>query len=155
MADKKKRFNLIDGVIILVIIAVLFAGWFVFSNGDKGEGTEIIYKVNILKAEKYLAPEIQVGDKLFDSVKNFEIGEITDIVVTDACESIYDPEMNVYRTVTVPERDDIMLTVKGSGSVDGETVVVNGYKLSIGKKMYIKGSNFATEAITWEIGGEE
>ena len=155
MANKKRCFNLIDALIIIVVIAVIFIGWMVFSNGDNGNGTEITYKVNVLKAEKYLSPEIQIGDKVFDSVKNFEIGEITDVVVTDATESIYDPELNVYRTVTVPERDDILITIKGDGSLNDDTVVVNGYELSIGKKMYIKGANFATEAIAWEIGGEE
>ena len=153
MAENKKKFNLIDLIIILVVLAVAFVGWQVFSTERKTEGNEIIYKVNILKTEEYLVHEIQIGDKLFDSVKNFEIGEIIDVQVTDAVESVYDGEKNEYRTETVPERKDILLTVKGIGSTTNQGTTVNGYELYIGKKMCVKGANFATEAVAWGIGG--
>ncbi|MBO5454043.1 MAG: DUF4330 domain-containing protein [Clostridia bacterium] len=153
MSENKKRFNLIDLLIIVVIIGVVFVAWQYLSAGNKvAEGT-VTYKINILKTEQNVADEIQVGDKIFDSVKNFEIGEVKEIVVTDATESVYDEVNNVFKTVTVPERIDILITVEGNGKTDESGTVVNGYELTVGKKMYIKGSNFATEAIAWEIGG--
>ena len=151
MSENKKRFNLIDLLIIVVIIGVVFVAWQYLSAGNKvAEGT-VTYKINILKTEQNVADEIQVGDKIFDSVKNFEIGEVKEIVVTDATESVYDEVNNVFKTVTVPERIDILITVEGNGKTDESGTVVNGYELTVGKKMYIKGSNFATEAIAWEI----
>lgn len=155
MSENKKRFNLIDLLIIVVIIGVVFVAWKYLSAGTKTAEETVTYKVNILKAEQNVADEIQVGDKIFDSVKNFEIGEVKEIVVTDAKESVYDEVNNVFKTVNVPERIDILITVEGNGKSDSSGTVVNGYELTVGKKMYIKGSNFATEAIAWEIGGEK
>ena len=153
MSENKKRFNLIDLLIIVVIIGVVFVAWQYLSAGNKVVEGTVTYKINILKTEQNVADEIQVGDKIFDSVKNFEIGEVKEIVVTDATESVYDEVNNVFKTVTVPERIDILITVEGNGKTDESGTVVNGYELTVGKKMYIKGSNFATEAIAWEIGG--
>ncbi len=155
MSENKKRFNLIDLVIIVVVIGALFVAWKFLSSGTQTAGDEVFYKVNILKTEQALVDQIQVGDKLFDSVKNFEIGEITDVVVYDASESVYDEENNTFKVVSVPERKDVLISVTGKGYSSNSGTVVNGYELYIGKKMYIKGSNFATEAVTWEIGGEK
>ena len=62
-------------------------------------------------------------------------------------------EANEYKSVTVPERYDTLITVKSEGSVNEDGIFVNGIELQIGKSMFIRGANFATEAIIWEVGG--
>ena len=155
MSESKKRFNLIDLVIIAVVICAVFVAWKFLSSGTQVAGDEVYYKVNVLKTEQTVAEQIQVGDKLFDSVKNFEIGEITDVAVYDATESVYDEITNTFKVVTVPERKDVLISVTGKGYSSPEGTVVNGYELYVGKKMYIKGANFATEAVAVVIGGEK
>ncbi len=156
MSENKKRFNLIDLLIIIVVIGAIFVAVKYF-NGSAGngnsEGDIITYKLNIQSEQQYLIDEIQIGDKVFDSVKNFEIGEVTDIVTTEAVDSVYDAEQNKYKTITLPERYDLLITVKSKGIEKEDGIFVNGIKLQIGKSMFIRGANFATQAIIWEVGG--
>ena len=146
MTENKKRFNLIDLLIIVVVIGVIFVAIKYFNGGanfGNSENNIITYKLNIQSEERYLIDEIQVGDKVFDSVKNFEIGEISDILTTEA----------VDKTVTIPERYDSLITVKSKGSVGKDGIFVNGIELQIGKSMFIRGANFAAKAIVWDVGG--
>jgi len=156
MTENKKRFNLIDLLIIVVVIGVIFVAIKYFNGGanfGNSENNIITYKLNIQSEERYLIDEIQVGDKVFDSVKNFEIGEISDILTTEAVDSVYDEELNEYKTVTIPERYDSLITVKSKGSVGKDGIFVNGIELQIGKSMFIRGANFAAKAIVWDVGG--
>ena len=149
----KKRFTFIDAIIILAVIVVIAVGWMYFSNNASESGEDISYDIAIIKTFEDVAHEIQPGDKIYDSIKNFEIGVVDEVSVSEATESVYDYTSGEYKTVTVPERVDIIISVTGKGSIVNGKTFVNGYELFTGKQMFIKGPNFASEAIAYEIGG--
>ncbi len=78
----KYRFNIIDVLLILVLIAVIgVIYYFVAGRDDKAsQGEKIInYTIELKTVDKDYLDSIQIGDKVIETVRNRTIGKVVDV----------------------------------------------------------------------------
>lgn len=87
MENKKKfKFNIIDVIVILVIIAAVAFVGNVFIFGNLGGGDTSTYEVKYLCEEvpEFAATVIEIGDKVLDEQKDTDLGEVTDVKISES-----------------------------------------------------------------------
>ena len=94
MAEKRKgKFNIIDGIVILVIIVLICGAVYKFRGLDKTKKntsmTPITYEFTIESLRNYAFENLQVGDTVYDYTSGNAIGTISNIEWKDAVEPFY------------------------------------------------------------------
>ncbi len=111
MAEKKKgKFNIIDGIVILVIIVLICGAVYKFRGLDKTKKntamTPITYEMTIESLRDYDFENLQVGDTVFDYTSGNAIGTIENIEWKDAKDPFY---TLTDKLLKLPLKTDMML----------------------------------------------
>ncbi|MBQ9920997.1 MAG: DUF4330 family protein [Clostridia bacterium] len=140
--DNKKRFNIIDAVLILAVLAV-FASVFIRSgfaekHSEKVEGGMLEYEFVINSLKQTSGKRFEVGDKFIMQGSELVVGEITEVSVTDRAEGYIElPTGEIVRT-EIPDRIDIKGKAKVKGTVDsnGRCLMNGTMHIAAGKNIY-------------------
>lgn len=145
MAEKRKgKFNIIDGIIILVIIVLICGAVYKFRGLDKTKKntamTPITYEFTIESLRNYAFENLQVGDTVYDYTSGNAIGTISNIEWKDAVDPFYTIDG---QTVEAPveNRYDAVVTVEAQASEsDGVYFVDRTYEICVNsqRKIYTK-----------------
>lgn len=156
----KVRFNFIDAIIILAIIAVIGAiVYMTVLGGGESAGTEkpVAFTLKITGINEKYIETLTEGDTLYNSSTGDEIGKIKsfrtentkfigDSVVTDGSGN---------KSVSVSEYDnlfDVYITVIATASVDERGIAyIGASKLLVGSRFYIRDNAFAATAFCTEF----
>lgn len=129
-----KRFNIIDILIVLAVI-LIGAAALVMSGGKADEDTESGVKtvvLEVMETHEGLWRSVTVGDKVTEKVEKKQIGKITDVSVKPATKASYDRKTGEPKIITLPEREDIYITME----IDKDADVAVGKSLSIVTKHF-------------------
>ena len=145
MAEKRKgKFNIIDGIVILVIIVLICGAVYKFRGLDKTKKntamTPITHEFTIESLRNYAFENLQVGDTVYDYTSGNAIGTISNIEWKDAVEPFYTIDG---QTVEAPveNRYDAVVTVEAQASEsDGVYFVDRTYEICVNsqRKIYTK-----------------
>ncbi|MCL2170090.1 MAG: DUF4330 domain-containing protein [Defluviitaleaceae bacterium] len=137
MTKKRGRFNIIDGLIVLVLLGIAaFAVW--FFSGPTGDEGYVYYVIEIRQAPPGYAEVFMGGGEIRDSVRNYFLGTVVHIRYQPAVQITFDHETLSFAEVYVPERYDIYLTIRGRGVVTHSQVLVEGQAVQVGMEKYIR-----------------
>ncbi len=137
MKIKKIRFNAIDLLILIAIVAAIFTA--VYRSGLKDSliairsNETIVYtvKINNVQAESF--DMIEIEDTLFNQSDDKKLGNIVAKEYSDAETYIVLDTGEIMKTY-IPERVDITLTVEATGRVSEEGCMIGGnYFIAAGK----------------------
>jgi len=148
--NKKKpyKFNITDVFLILIIViaaAVLIyivAGTNLFFGGEE---VTVQYKIEIPLLRNEFVPEINKigrGDKITDSVRGYDIGEIHHVSVDRAMEYTEDSERGIVKLVPYPDYSKVVITVRAKARIDEPNYYVNGRVIMKGIMMYFRTQHF-------------
>ena len=152
--EKKYRFNFIDAVLLLIILACVAAVvWFVFFEGraaeaKKNEETVIEYTLSAKGLKKELRDKVMSGEAVFDAKTKEKIGDVTDIDYLGSTYSYYDSG----REAVVSEESknlidvEIKIHAKAEKTEDG-TLVVGSQKIVAGSRITFRTQLFETECV--------
>lgn len=144
----KKKFNVIDILIILFIVLAVGGGTFAvrsFMNRGSGETKQIVLEVT--DKEENFCKVIKKDDEVYDGVENVKLGKVVDFEIKDAeIDSISSIDGTIKHT-KIPERYDILLTIE----IPQETDV------QVGKQLWIESSMYKCSGYILEVndGGRE
>ena len=81
-----KKFNLVDAIVILVVIAAVAFVGYKFVGGNFAGGGSSTYEVKFLCEEvpDFAANVIKVGDKILDEQKETDLGVVKEVKISDA-----------------------------------------------------------------------
>lgn len=130
-----KRFNIIDILIVLAVILIAAAALVLSGKGKTGEDTESGVKtvvLEVMETHEGLWRNVTVGDKVTEKVEKKQIGKITDVSVKPATKASYDRRTGEPKIITLPEREDIYITME----IDKDADVAVGKALSIVTKHF-------------------
>ena len=159
MAEKKRRFNIIDLVIVLVVIGLLFGGYYKFFRVDKGNPTvksetkEMEYTLFINEVRQESVDAIDVDANIFETKSGLFLGTIVKKDVMDAKATML--IKNEYIEAKVPNRYDILLTIKAPIVDKANGYFIDGTKeLKRQSEYAIKSKNFQVVAVAKDIKSE-
>ena len=146
----KKRFNIADIVILLIIIAIiaLFAYVIVSSYGqDLFEPKySVEYTVKLTEVRKDFADNLGQGDMMVETTTLSEIGKV---VKVDTTPCIFTATDSTGKTVTSdnPLYMDMVITVSAEATLPDGIYTVNGFRLTAGKNVTFRVPDFTGSGV--------
>ncbi len=148
MAKPKTRFNLMDALILLAILAViaLLLYVFIFSEtnpvtGANAESYSLTYVVEATKIDEEFSDMIKVGDSVIDSAKKMQIGTVTAVEIQPYLHMGTDMHEDALVLNPVDGYVNLYITVQADASLNGVSYSINGYDMYVGAKIHLSFDN--------------
>lgn len=145
---KPFRFNIIDALFLLVILAATGAlVYILFFRGvestETTANTELEYKVELRMIREELKGKINVGDKVIDAAKLYTIGEVTDVKYATAIYTGVNKAEGALVYSDYTGYVNITITVKAQAEITSNDYMIDGvYKISVGTYVSLRVPNF-------------
>ncbi len=139
MAEKKAKFNVVDAIVVVVIIAALaLVGYKVIGGGISGrnEGTYTV-KFFCEEVPDFAATVIKEGDKVVDEQKDVPLGEVTEVKVGESRTYVTDAEGGVHLTPK-PYYNSVELTTTLKAGDYDNGIIVGSSKYGVGHSITIR-----------------
>ena len=161
--DKKKRkFNLIDFLIVLAVLAIIFvviyvvSPWSQINNIFNASEVSLTYTVKLSNVDSELVDLIKQGDEVVDSVSKNSLGRVYIIEdrTTKSTELGYNEVDGEYEGKWVEKADKYDITVQIRATADYEEGIgysVNGVRVAIGEEFQLRFPNFAWTGYCTEL----
>jgi len=143
---RKYRFNIIDVLLLLVIVASLSGIVFLVvydtdnigaENNDKK--VEIMYTLEARNVKSILRGKINIGDSVFKNEGKLVLGQVIDVEYTDSVYTGYDPVKKEQFEASYPGHIDMRVRISVSATVDDNGIYrVGGDMLNIGENMSVR-----------------
>ncbi len=154
----KRRFNVIDYVIITLVIAVIGVGAIVLNtmlNQHSGgeEGTTVTFEVFLQEQNPYLGEAIRnsIGKELLLSQKEKDYGVLKDVIVKPAERTVQDRVKGVFRTEPVPNKEDVTLIIEAKASVTDAAIKIGQTQIQTGAMLVVGDKDFAAAGYIFNI----
>ncbi len=152
MSKRKTKFNIMDAIILVVLLAVVAVLLYVFVFSESGEAAlgetdtyTLTYVVEVTKLSEEYADRVKVGAAVVDSSKKLPIGTVVAVekhphqhLGTNYTEG----EMSL---TTVDGYSDLYVTLEASATLSGITYSVGGFEVRVGNKVYLAFSDLVCE----------
>lgn len=147
-SNKKRRFNTVDTLIVLLILAVVAAGGiFLKMTAQKNGGAdsfEVEYVIEFRTVRDEFTDNIEVGTQIVDSAKKYRLGEVIGVSSTPAKYTGVDLNSGELVYYDYPEHSDMSVTIRTTAVLDddGMYIIDNGYRMSVGTTVYVRTPNY-------------
>lgn len=143
--------NIIDLLVILVILAVVTRfGTGIHQSSAGSQVKEIEAILYVKEVKDATANVIKVGDTVKETKTNGVLGKVTDVEVkpSETLVETADGRIVVYPN---PVLKDVYITVKGTGSVNENAIVLGSNEIRIGTSLQIKTNIYSVTSTVIEI----
>lgn len=151
MNNKKPKIGYLDVVIVIAIIAVLIAGGMYLTKNITATNSVIEFTIDAKYIDEEVAQSIKLGESVFESNKNEYIGEITQVNILPMKETVENKQNGSFEIVEVPEKYNVLITIKGNGVYNEESAHVESYELYLGKTFFVKNKDFALGGVVISV----
>ena len=134
--NRSRRFTVLDGIIILVILAVIGIGIYWIAAEKTPVSAEntvpITFTVELKGLKDVYASNIHVGDTVIDSVTKKTIGTVAAVETLPHTDFLLNQENGVIEEKAYPGQATVLLTVAGDAVLGGLGYTIDGYRVAIG-----------------------
>lgn len=143
---KKHKFNFIDIILLTVILAAVVLLVYIFMSGRiESFGTPSVlveYKVSITRIREEFRGNVNVGDKVVDSVKLMSIGEVTDVQYSSSIFIVSELNSTDLQYPIYPEHLDMTITIRAEADIKNGMYLIDGYRIAVGELVSIRVPDF-------------
>lgn len=143
MSDKKAKFSIIDGLIVVALLGIIAGGIWFFANNRGGEAGYITYVVELAQAHPGYAQNITIGGEIRDSVRNYFLGHVADVRYEPAVQINFNHYTQEFEQTLVPDRYDIYITIQGPATLGHSEIRVHGQPIRVGMDKFLRMHSFA------------
>lgn len=150
----KARFNIIDIILIVILIAAVGAGIFLYKrmNTSEKETVKIRYTVLLTNVKERFKDNITIGDQVVDSVKLMNIGEVVNITPSDSITQLEDYNAGRIVNAVVPGVKDLTVTISAYAVISGNTYLIGGnYPISVGTLVSVRVPDYTSQGYCTSI----
>ncbi|MCL2753101.1 MAG: DUF4330 domain-containing protein [Defluviitaleaceae bacterium] len=152
MENKKTKFNFIDVLIIIfVIAAIAFGAWFFFVRSGDSEIREVRFTVEIRETPLGMHQNFPLGASVLESVFNFHLGYIENVDHKPSTEPTFNHDTQTLHMTEIPNHYDILVTIISSANVNESRIMVEETALRVGNLIHLRGQGFAGYGFIIEI----
>lgn len=147
MSKSKRRLNVVDIVIVLLLAGSVFiVGYVIGIFGgatSSGEDRMVYFTIEMTYLREDFVELISVGDSIRDSVRGDVLGVVDSFTVAPTDIATIDRVNAEFIMTIVPERYTVLLTVRGRGTETESRIAVEGNNITVGQMMSIRGKGYA------------
>ncbi|MBR6559234.1 MAG: DUF4330 family protein [Clostridia bacterium] len=149
-AKRGFRFNIIDIILLLVIIAAVLGVIYFFLSHDDVPGASDTFSAEYVIESKEIRDEfdglIKPGDIILDSVRQIKLGEVLYVEYVDAVRTTVNTDTGEQKNVEVPGKLDVYITIRSTDVTHDECYKINGsYDLMTGSYFSYRTPGFVGE----------
>ena len=156
---KKAKFNAVDAIIIVVLVAGIVFG-ILFLNGMFGGGTQsaeaqnvtVEYQVEFTGKDKELVEIPKVGDKVNVGVKEKVEAEVINVDIQPArrltTTTVGTPSIQWQE---IPDEYDMTLTLRSDGTESESAVTAGALELRVGSEAVVRGKGYSIEGYILDL----
>ncbi|MBT9166866.1 MAG: hypothetical protein DDT19_00190 [Syntrophomonadaceae bacterium] len=159
--DKGKLFgliNIIDLIVLVFVVALVLGGAYRIygprQNGDifQQEGDAVQLKGRVFDVSQYTVDVIQKGDILIDTAAQLPFGEIISVETVPHRRLVDTAEGKVMLS-EVPERFDVILSIKGMAQVSEYAIRIASHDVRVGSRIVLGARDYmiATTILRVEV----
>ena len=140
MENRKFRFNFVDIIIVLLVVAVFCFGYmFICKNSSTlNDAPKVSFTVEVKKVMPEYKDNFKIGDDVMEAIKGGYLGKITAVKSTPATDLVSDQLNGEYVISNIDDREDVYVTIEGRPSSIGSEIIISGQKVRIGEMAYFK-----------------
>lgn len=145
---KKFRFNIVDVLIILAVVAVITLAVVLFGRfgaASENNTVKIEYVVQIPQVRSEISDKIKVGDTLIDSATKYNIGVVKSVEKVPYTVKGVDMESSKQVLAEYPEHYYVRVTVQADATDHGSYYSIGGFRISAGLRIYTRFPDFVGE----------
>lgn len=143
----KAKWNWMDTVLVLLVVAILAVGvWFLNGRGGQqgaAEDKTVSVMIELTKRDEAFTKLLQVGDSVSLGVKEKMPATVTKVEILPAVGQGKDIINGRYTDEPIPELYTVRVTAEGKGTETASAVEINGNALRVGAESAIKSKNWA------------
>ena len=157
MSQKKAKFNIVDIIVILVMIAgIAFVGVKMFggqepaASADPATGAPYLVTFHAECVPEEIAATLSVGSKSENSSRNMDLGTLVDFTIGESVTYGYDSKGNCVASQK-PGYVSVTLVCRVTGTQEPTGLQVGQFMLNIGHEMSVRCGNTEINTIVWSI----
>ncbi len=145
---KRGRFNIVDALLILVMLALCFAALYIadpfnWFSANTVRDTTLKYVVEIKEVNDDVKTNVKVGDRVFNSHTNNDIGKVTFLKTQPSYRWEYVEGGAEMIKKTVAGKSDVFVTVDVICTYEkGVGYTVDGQQIAVGMPITVRTSGF-------------
>ena len=149
--SKKRRFNIADVIIILIILALaaLIARLFLSDDGFLPQsGTDnISFTVKMYGVPTSYHDFVKPGDIVCDEITGNVIGAAEKVEYDTATVSVYDEDARYYKQYSYPDKENVTVTVRTKAALKDGRYVTDGFTINAGTKLQFRVPNLVFSGV--------
>ena len=150
------KFNLLDVVIIVLVLAVLAAALMLRNRSagtasTGGETQPMRFTVEFTETPNDMADCIHIGDGAYRSTDGTYLGSIVDVRSVPHVRVEYSSAAGQFRSFDCAESSDVYLTVENNGYCTGKDIVIGSLPIKVGMELAVKGKGFASPGYVYAL----
>ncbi len=148
----KKRWTVIDTLIVVVVIAVAAVAYMQFGKKNVNSEKATVEAVMLITAqEPEFADALTVGDSITMSLTEKDSGVLKDFRVEPAKGMVYNSIDGTYKMEEIPNKIDVYATIELECDVTDLAFTVGSTDIKVGTSTPFRGKGYATYGYIVEI----
>lgn len=142
--ENKRRFNYVDVIIILLVLAVGFAGVKFLSKTSliASEVPQVSFTVEVKNNPPEYKNLIHEGDDIKDAIKGGAFGKVTELKAQPNKEYMENKIDGAFVESSHAGREDVYITVTGTPTTFGKNIMFASQEIKVGKQVFIKSKEY-------------
>ena len=157
MSQKKAKFNIVDIIVILILIAgIAFVGVKMFGGeepaavSDPAEGAPYLVTFHADCVAEEIANTLTIGSAAENASRNMDLGTLVDVVLDESVVYVYDSQGNSVAT-TKPGHVSVTMVCRVNGFQTPTGLQVGQFMLNVGHSMGVCAGNTEIGTVVWNI----
>ena len=156
MSQKKAKFNIVDVLVLLVLIAgIAFVGMKMFGGQEPAAESPtadhaylVTYRADCVPEE--IAATLTVGSPAENSLHEMELGTVVDVVIAESVTYGYDSN-GLCVASEMPGHVSVTLVCRVNGNLHPTGLMVGKYSLNLGQELGVCCGITELDAVVWNI----
>ena len=152
MSKTKVRFNIMDALILLTVLAVVsvLLYVFVFSETDDGltgdtDAYTLTYVVEVTKLRAEFADLVSPGTAVIESAKKMPLGTVTAVEVLPYQHMAENPTDGSLALTSMDDTCNLYITIEADATLNGISYSISGYDICVGTHLYLAFADLVCE----------
>lgn len=145
---------IIFALLVIVVIIDKVPSLMQTSTGG-GETKKVTFTVETESVPMNFIEQIKVGDKIYNSSKNYYMGEVVSVTSGPYKKIFENTEKGVFNNVEMPNEYVAFITIQGDAKIAGDNIMIDQEAIKVGAQLPVKGKGYAAFSYIIKIEGVE